>query len=269
MTDPTPDSDDLRGEPRPIVLSPAKPVKKADSVNETVKTVVYAVLIALLVRTFTFQPYNIPSGSMIPTLLVGDYLFASKFAYGYSRYSFPIDLPIFSGRILAQAPKQGDVVIFKLPKDNSTDYIKRLIGLPGDRLQVKHGQLYINDVAVPRRQIDDFVDTDIFGNEHHSRRFIETLPDGVEHPILQVGDEGRLDNTDVYTVPPHHYFMMGDNRTNSSDSRVLDLVGYVPEENLEAKAELIFFSLDEGTHFWEVWDWPVALRVSRMFNLVK
>lgn len=240
--------------------------KKPYSVNETIKTVVYAVLIALVVRTFTFQPYNIPSGSMIPTLLVGDYLFASKFAYGYSRYSFPIDLPLFSGRILARPPHQGDVVIFKYPQDNSTDYIKRLIGLPGDRLQVRDGQLYIDDKPVPRRQIDDYVDTDVFGSEHHQRRFIETLPDGVQHPILQVGDEGRLDNTDVFIVPPHMYFMMGDNRTNSSDSRAF---GFVPEENLEAKAEMIFFSLDEGTHFWEIWKWPTALRVSRMFDMVQ
>ncbi len=258
----------MSDDPIPTVppSSLTKVKKKPESINETIKTVVYAVLIALIVRTFTFQPYNIPSGSMIPTLLVGDYLFASKFAYGYSRYSFPIDLPLFSGRIFGHEPHQGDVVIFKYPVDNSTDYIKRVIGMPGDRLQVKEGQLYLNDKPVPRRQIDDYVDTDIFGSEHHSRRFIETLPDGVEHLILQVGDNGKLDNTDVFVVPPHQYFMMGDNRTNSSDSRVF---GPVADENLEAKAEMIFFSLDEDAHFWEIWKWPTALRVNRMFDMVQ
>ena len=259
--------------PPPSETSAARPPKKTESVNETIRTIVYAVLIALVVRTFTWQPYNIPSGSMIPTLLVGDYLFASKFAYGYSEFSFPIDLPIFRGRIFAHPPARGDVVIFKLPKDNSTDYIKRVIGMPGDTLHVTHGQLYINGAAVKREQMADYVDEH---NIHH-RQFEETLPGGLKHRILQDGDDGMLDNcpgsatctppdgSPVYKIPEDHYFCMGDNRTNSADSRVLDEVGYVPFVNLEAKANIIFFSLGEDAHFWEVWKWPWALRLHRFF----
>ncbi len=246
--------------PPPVVKKP----KKAESLNETFKTIVYAVLIALVIRTFTWQPYNIPSGSMIPTLLVGDYLFASKFAYGFSEFSFPIDFPIFNGRFMGHMPTRGDVVIFKLPADNSTDYIKRIVGLPGDKIQVTHGQLYINDKAVPRTQMADYTD-----ETGVHRRFMETLPNGVKHEILQDGDDGQLDNTQVYNVPYNHFFCMGDNRTNSLDSRVLDDVGYVPYINLEAKAGLMFFSLDDSAHFWEFWKWPHALRTSRLFQSVK
>jgi signal peptidase I len=253
---------------------PKVKVKKGESINETIKTILYAVLIAIVVRTFTFQPYNIPSGSMIPTLLVGDYLFASKFAYGYSEFSFPIDLPLFKGRIFATPPTQGDVVIFKLPSDGTTDYIKRVIGMPGDKLKVEHGQLYINDKAVPREAMPDYVDD--FGSHH--RRFMETLPDGVKHQILQDGDDGPLDNCPggdscmasngggEYTVPAGYYFCMGDNRTNSADSRELRGVGYVPFVNLEAKATFIFFSLKEDAHFWEIWKWPFDLRLGRFFT---
>ena len=246
-------------DPAPL---PPRPTRKAESVNELIKTVVYAVLIAVVIRTFTFQPYNIPSGSMIPTLLVGDYLFASKFAYGYSEFSFPVDLPVFSGRILSSPPARGDVVIFKLPTDGSTDFIKRVIGLPGDKIQVTHGQLSINGSPVKREQMPDYVDED---GPH--RRFMETLPtSGVKHMILQDGDDGPLDNTQVYEVPPDHYFCMGDNRTNSSDSRVLTHVGYVPFVNIEAKADIIFFSLNGEAHFWEFWKWPHDLRPSRFFT---
>jgi signal peptidase I len=247
-----------------MVDFPAKPPKKPESLNETIKTIAYAVLIALVIRTFTWQPYNIPSGSMIPTLLVGDYLFAAKYEYGFSEFSFPIDLPLFQGRILDDhKPARGDVVIFKLPKDNATDYIKRIIGLPGDKIQVIHGQLYLNGDAVPRDKMPDFIDDT---GDH--RRFLETLPGGVAHQILQDGDDGPLDNTQVYTVPADHYFCMGDNRTNSQDSRVLSEVGYVPYINLEAKAGMIFFSLDDRAHFWEFWKWPMALRISRIFTIV-
>jgi signal peptidase I len=240
-------------------------IKKKDGVNETIKTVIYAILIALVVRTFTYQPYNIPSGSMIPTLLVGDYLFASKFSYGYSQYSFPVDLPLFRGRILSSPPARGDVVIFKYPGDNSTDYIKRVIGLPGDRIQVTHGQLYLNDKAVPREPMPDYIETNSEGDQRQERRFMETLPDGPKHEIIQVGDDNRLDNTDVFIVPPDHYFLMGDNRTNSSDSRAF---GYVPFENFEAKADVIFFSLNQDAHFWEIWKWPEDLRISRIFQSI-
>jgi signal peptidase I len=243
--------------------------KHAGGIVETVRTVVYAILIALFVRTVAYEPFNIPSGSMIPTLLIGDYLFVSKFSYGYSRYSMPLGLPLFSGRIFASPPQRGDVAVFKLPRDNETDYIKRVIGIPGDRIQMKEGRLYINDVMVKRDRIEDYIDSD---GPFPQRRFqyIETLPNGVRHRIIEISDNGPLDNTDVFTVPPDHYFMMGDNRDNSSDSRdPTGGVGYVPAENFVGRAEFLFFSTDGSAHFWEVWKWPFAIRYGRPFEGIR
>jgi signal peptidase I len=237
---------------------------------ETVKTIVYAVLIALVVRTVAYEPFNIPSGSMIPTLLVGDYLFVSKFSYGYSRYSLPFGLPLFSGRILAHSPQRGDVAVFKLPTDPSTDYIKRIVGLPGDHIQMRHGQLYINDQQVPRRPAEDFVYEE-GGSMALLHQFVESLPRGpgeppLDHVIIKLGDNGPLDDTPVYDVPPGHFFAMGDNRDNSQDSRVLSAVGYIPAENLVGRAEFIFFSTDGSAHWWEVWRWPFSIRYRRLFR---
>src|SRR3989440_8429342 len=162
---------------------------------EPAKTIVYAVLIALVVRTVAYEPFNIPSGSMVPTLLVGDYLFVSKFSYGYSRYSLPFGLPLFSGRIFFHSPERGDVVVFKLPTDNSTDYIKRVIGLPGDRIQMKTGNLYINDQLVPRKRIPDYLYQEGNGAVIPLAQYIETLPNGRKHLIIKMGDNGPLDNT--------------------------------------------------------------------------
>lgn len=239
--------------------------KTSGGIGETIRTVAYAVLIAVVIRTLAYEPFNIPSGSMIPTLLVGDYLFVSKFSYGYSRYSLPFSPPLFEGRILEGVPERGDVAVFKLPSDNSTDYIKRIIGLPGDRIQVIEGILQINGEAVKRRQIEDYVS----GSGFAIPQYIETLPNGVEHRILeQQGDQGGLDNTDVYVVPAGHYFAMGDNRDNSKDSRVLNEVGYIPAENLVGRAEFLFFSTD-GTAGWlEPWKWFGAIRYDRLFNAV-
>jgi signal peptidase I len=243
-------------------------VKRASSggIIETVKTIVYAVLIALVVRTVAYEPFNIPSGSMIPTLLVGDYLFVSKFSYGYSRYSLPFGLPLFSGRILFRPPHRGDVVVFKLPTDNSTDYIKRVIGLPGDSIQMKAGQLYINGGEVPRKRIDDYLYPEGDGTIVPMHQYIETLPNGVRHRIIKVGDGGPLDNTEVYHVPVGDYFMMGDNRDNSEDSRVLSAVGYVPAENLIGRAQFIFFSTNGSAPFWAIWEWPFTIRYDRLFR---
>lgn len=243
-------------------------VKKRSSggVADTIKTVVYAVLIALAVRTVAFEPFNIPSGSMIPTLLVGDYLFVSKFSYGYSRFSLPFGLPLFSGRIFFHSPERGDVVVFKLPTDNSTDYIKRVIGLPGDSIQMKDGILYINDKAVPRRRIGDYLYQEGDGAVIPMKQYIETLPNGRQHRIIKIGDDGPLDNTQVYQVPAGDYFMMGDNRDNSQDSRVLSAVGYVPAENLIGKAQFIFFSTDGSARWWEIWKWPFAIRYNRLLH---
>src|SRR6201993_895344 len=181
--------------------------KAAGGIVDTVKTVVYAILIALVVRTVAYEPFNIPSGSMVPTLLVGDYLFVSKFSYGYSRFSLPFGLPLFSGRIFSHPPRRGDVAVFKLPTDNSTDYIKRVIGLPGDHIQMKNGHLYINDQPCPRKRIDDYLYQEGNGAVIPLAQYTETVPNGVQHPIIEMSDNGPLDNTQVYTVPPGDYFM--------------------------------------------------------------
>ncbi|MDJ1156958.1 signal peptidase I [Chelatococcus sp. SYSU_G07232] len=239
-------------------------------VLETVKVVIQALLIALVVRTFLFQPFNIPSGSLIPTLLIGDYLFVSKYSYGYSRYSFPFGLAPLSGRVWASEPKRGDIAVFKLPKDNSTDYIKRVIGLPGDTVQMIDGVLHINGQPVKRERIGNYRSQDAWGRDVEVPAYRETLPGGVSHVIVERdGDRGYWDNTYVYKVPPGHYFMMGDNRDNSTDSRDESSVGYVPFANLVGRAEIIFFSIDEGASGWKVWEWPWTVRWSRLFTPVK
>lgn len=243
--------------------------KASGGIAETIKTVVYAVLIAVTVRTVAFEPFNIPSGSMIPSLLIGDYLFVSKYSYGYSRHSLPMSLGLFEGRILERTPERGDVVVFKLPTDNRTDYIKRLIGLPGDHIQMSHGRLFINGTMVERKQIEDYVDRDVHGNLTRGVQYLETLPNGKVHRVQELsGDEGPMDNTLEYVVPAGHYFMMGDNRDNSQDSRFLAQVGYVPAENLVGKAQIIFFSVDGSAALWEVWKWPMAIRWSHFLNMV-
>jgi len=242
--------------------------KKEGTLAETGRAVLQALLIALVIRVVLFQPFSIPSGSMKPTLLVGDYLFVSQYSYGYSRYSLPFAPPLFSGRIFASPPARGDVAVFRLPKDDSSDYIKRVIGLPGDRIKMVDGLLHINGVPVRRERIDDFID-DETGRPERVRRWRETLPNGVSYESLDLEDNGFLDNTQEYVVPPGHYFMMGDNRDNSLDSRVPSAVGYVPFENLIGKAQIIFFSIGDGEPAWHVWTWPFSVRWSRLFTIVK
>ena len=241
--------------------------------GEILKVVIQALVIALVVRTFLFQPFNIPSGSLIPTLQIGDYLFVSKYAYGYSRFSFPFSPDIFSGRVMGSSPKRGDVAVFKFPKDPSKDYIKRVIGLPGDKIQLLNARLIINGQMVPREPTKMETTRDQFGQETQVPTYLETLPGGVTHEIIQLnGDNGFYSNTPVYTVPPGQYFMMGDNRDTSTDSRVspdLDGVGYVPFENFVGRAEIIFFSIDDQTPAWEFWHWPTSIRWDRIFKLVR
>lgn len=253
--------------------SAGKPAKEGESWLETVKTIVYALLIALVIRTFLFQPFNIPSGSMENTLLIGDYLFVEKFAYGYSRHSFPFSFAPFSGRILGREPQRGDVIVFKMPDPKSEhymdDYIKRVIGLPGDTVQMIQGQLYINDKPIPKVFVDNTVETDEIGGTRPARRYRETLPNGKSYYVLDIIPDSPGDNTRAYKVPPGHYFMMGDNRDDSSDSRFeMGGFGFVPAEDLEGKAELIFFSVEGGTPIWQFWNWPWDIRYHRIFTLV-
>jgi signal peptidase I len=259
--------------------------KGSGGTAETIKTLVYAILIALFVRSFFYEPFNIPSASMVPTLLVGDYLFVSKFSYGYSRYSLPFSPPLFKGRVLFQSPKRGDVAVFKLPCqfplltpqeaadqasrcDPSVDYIKRIIGLPGDTIQMKAGRLYINGTMVQREPTDFCRDPDD-PRSVMAQHYIETLPNGVKHCIIQYGDDRLLDNTDAFHIPPGRYFMMGDNRDNSADSRDPGSgVGYVPAENLVGHAQFIFFSTNGYADWWEVWRWPFTIRYDRLFTAI-
>ena len=238
--------------------------KKSSGWGETLRTVIYAVLIALVVRTFAYEPFNIPSGSMLPTLLIGDYLFVSKFSYGYSRYSLPWSLPLIDGRVWNDAPERGDVAVFKLPTDNKTDYIKRIVGLPGDTIQVKGGILHINGEAVKRELVAPRGVVGFAGQTVEMFEYLETLPNGKQHLIWERSDREALDNTQVYTVPEGHYFAMGDNRDRSQDSRVLSKVGFVPFENLIGRAEFLFFSHNGTANIWEIWRWPMAIRFGRI-----
>jgi signal peptidase I len=247
--------------------------KKTGGWLESIKTVVYAGLIAIGIRTVAFEPFNIPSGSMIPTLLVGDYLFVSKYAYGYSKHSMPFSPELFQGRVFGALPARGDVAVFKYPRDNSTDYIKRIVGLPGDRVQVRAGRLYVNAQEVPRESLGLYtVEGD--GPRITVRRYRESLPaspggPGRQHEILEATDDGPYDNTTEFLVPANHIFAMGDNRDNSLDSREMNAVGFVPVENLVGRAEMIFFSVDGSAAWWEVWDWPFAIRWNRLFSAVR
>ncbi len=237
---------------------------------ETIRVIIHALIIALVVRTFLFQPFNIPSGSMIPTLLIGDYLFVSKYSYGYSKYSFPFSPPLFDGRIWGSEPKRGDVAVFKLPRDNKTDYIKRIVGVPGDKVQMIEGVLHVNGKAVIRKEIADFRTEDDYGNLRRAPRYDETLPGGVTYMTIDLDPRSYTDNTPEFSVPEGHYFMMGDNRDNSSDSRVPGSgVGFVPFENLVGKAQIIFFSMKKDARIWQIWRWPDALRFERMFKFIK
>lgn len=244
------------------------PLSASEEWSEFIKTAMIAVVLALLIRTFLYEPFNIPSGSMKPTLEVGDYLFVSKPAYGYSRYSFPFGLAPIEGRVWAKAPERGDVAVFKLPTNPRIDYIKRIVGMPGDTVQVIDGRLYINRQIVPRESVGlRRVDED--GSIVVMTEYLETLPNGVVHSIYEEGDDHPLDNTPEYTVPDGHYFAMGDNRDNSQDSRVMNHVGFIPYENIVGRASFLFFSTNGSASLAEVWKWPGAIRYSRLLMSVE
>jgi signal peptidase I len=234
--------------------------------RDTIVVIVEALVIALLFRTFLYQPFSIPTASMQSTLMIGDYFVASKFTWGFGKYSFPIPLP-FNGRILGREPDRGDIAVFR-NEIAGEDYIKRVIGLPGDHIQMKAGRLYINGAEVPREQVGQGVDKDSYGDEVPVILYKETLPGGVVHTIQEISDNQPLDNTNEYVVPAGHYFMMGDNRDRSQDSRVLAAVGYVPAGNLIGKAEARFFSIKDNLPPWQLWEWPANVRWDRMLQSV-
>ena len=250
-----------------MATTKANPRRQSSAWVENIKTIVYAGLIAIGVRTVAFEPFNIPSGSMIPTLLVGDYLFVAKYSYGYSTFSLPFAPPLFSGRIFGSLPKRGDVAVFKYPRDPSTDYIKRIVGLPGDRMQVRGGQLYINGELCPRQPEGDY-QADEGGIRMVRKLYLETLPNGLKHEIIKEREDGWVNNTQEYLVPANHVFAMGDNRDNSADSRFMDGVGFVPVDNLVGRAEILFFSIDAQYPWWEFWQWPFEIRWSRLLKPV-
>tara|TARA_B100000378_G_C17985802_1_gene392098 strand:+ start:295 stop:1032 length:738 start_codon:yes stop_codon:yes gene_type:complete len=237
--------------------------------KENIKTIIYALLIAIFIRSMFFQPFYIPSSSMEPNLLVGDRLFVSKYTYGYSKHSFPFSPNLFSGRFLFNAPKRGDVVVFKTPTDNRTDYIKRLMGLPGDTIQFIDGYLYLNNNQILRTKINKtnkiycgnaLLDTDTYE---------EKLPNGAKY-IAVYNKNNSFQNSDKFKVPKDHYFFLGDNRDCSKDSRYLGSVGYVNKDNLVGKARIIFFSSDYriGSIF-KFWKWKSVLRLNRFFKIIK
>ena len=240
----------------------------SENTLEAVKIIISAAAIAIFIRTFFIQPFTIPSGSMIPTLLVGDFIFVSQYKYGYSRYSLPLSLPLIKNRIFSKLPERGDVVVFKTPRDNKTDYVKTLIGLPGDKIKIKKGFLYINNTIVDR---DSVLNSPIKVHNNYLNEFdyVEILPNGKKHVIRETqGDDGPNDNTIEFKVPNNHFFMMGDNRDNSIDSRALSYVGFIPFNNLVGKAEIIFFSIDKNNYgLTKFWKWSIRFdRIGKILN---
>ncbi len=235
--------------------------KEENVVWETVSVVFQALLLAIVLRTFLFQPFNIPSGSMKPTLLVGDYIFVSKWSYGYSHHSLPFSPRIFDGRIWGSDPERGDVVVFKYPSDTSKDYIKRIIGLPGDKIQLQDSVVLVNGKPISREQKGSFTDEP---SGVTTPIYVETMANGAAYETLDFRAGNDADNTGVFEVPQGHYFFLGDNRDNSLDSR-FD-VGMVPAENLVGKAQVIFLSLKNGTSAWQIWKWPTDMRWDRIFT---
>ena len=238
-----------------------------NSLISNLKSISLAILIALIIRSFFAEPFNIPSGSMKPNLLVGDFIFVSKWSYGFSKHSLPFSIPLIPKKIFSKLPRRGDVVVFKTPEDNRTDYIKRVIGLPGDRIQIIDGKIIINDNLIIRKKLKDFIDTDKNSSIKRIRKYKEYFFDK-EIEVLDIMDQGIVDNTKIYVVPKGHFFVMGDNRDNSQDSRFSNIVGYIPIENLIGKAQFIFFSL-ENSRFLELWKWPKAIRTNRLFMQIQ
>ncbi len=233
---------------------------------DNLKTLIFALIIAVLLRSLFYQPFYIPSSSMEPTLLVGDRLFVSKYAYGYSKHSFPFSPPVFNNRVFSKEPKRGDLVVFKTPSDNRTDYIKRLIGLPGDSIQFINGDIFLNKTKILRKEIQNISEIRCGNMNFQTISYEETLPNGVKYKAVY-SKIGTLKNSDEYIVPKDHFFFLGDNRDCSKDSRFLSEVGYVNKLNLVGKAKIIFFSNDtKKSSFLKIWNWGNSFRIKRTFK---
>ena len=242
-------------------------MKSKGSFFNNLKSILLAIFLAILIRSFIAEPFNIPSGSMKPNLLVGDFIFVSKWSYGFSRHSLPFSIPLIPNRLFSGLPKIGDIVVFKTPVDNRTDYIKRVIGLPGDKIKISNGSIIINDNLILRKKIKDFFDINKQDKVKRIRQYKEYFMD-VEFNVLDITDQSPGDNTQIYMVPENHFFVMGDNRDNSQDSRFLNMVGYIPLENLIGKAQYIFFSL-ENARFFQIWKWFKAIRYNRIMKKIQ
>ena len=237
--------------------------------SENIKTLFYALVIAVFIRSIFLQPFYIPSSSMEPTLLVGDRLFVTKYSYGYSKHSFPFSPPIFKGRVMFSEPKRGDVIVFKTPADNRTDYIKRLIGLPGDKIQFINSNLYLNNNEIFKSRISKNDVIYCGNNAIEVFTFEENLPNNKNYKTVYLKNYS-FQNSDLFSVPDDHYFFLGDNRDCSKDSRFLSSVGYVHKDNLVGKAQFIFFSSDKNVgNFFEFWKWPKSIRFDRFFKKIK
>ncbi len=235
---------------------------------DNVKTLIYALIIAIIIRSLLLQPFYIPSSSMEPTLLVGDRLFVTKYSYGYSKHSFPFSPPILSSRVFFSEPKRGDVVVFKTPADNRTDYIKRLIGLPGDKIQFIDSNLYINNSEILKSRISNSDEIYCGARSIDVFTFEEILENDKVHKTVYLKNF-PYSNSDIFTVPKDYYFFLGDNRDCSKDSRFLSSVGYVHKENLVGKAQFLFFSSDKSIgSFFEFWKWPKSIRFNRFFKKI-
>ena len=242
---------------------------KKKYIIENTKTLIYALIIAVIIRSLIIQPFYIPSSSMEPNLLVGDRLFVTKYSYGYSKHSFPFSPPIFKERILSKKPNRGDVVVFKTPADNRTDYIKRLIGLPGDQIQFIDSNLYINNNEVLKSRISKNDEIYCGNKTIKVFTFEELLPNKKKYNTVYLKDFS-YQNSDIFIVPEKHYFFLGDNRDCSKDSRFLSSVGYVHEDNLVGKAQFIFFSSDKSKgNIFSFWKWNKSVRFDRFFKKIK
>ena len=236
---------------------------------DNIKTLIIALVIAIIIRSLFFQPFYIPSSSMEPTLLVGDRIFVSKYTYGFSKHSFPFSPPILNKRIFNSKPDYGDLIVFKTPADNRTDFIKRLIGFPGDEIQFINGELYLNKRKIIREKIQEKFRIKCAEEINEVISYMETLPNGKRY-LAVYNKIGNMMNTDKYVVPDEHYFFLGDNRDCSRDSRFLSSVGYVHEINLIGKAKIIFFSNDtkKGSVL-KFWNWKNSIRINRFFKKLK